>query len=261
MFATPCMQAQNLPFQSGEELYYNIRYKYGVVVMKGGTAQYGLDTTTFNHKQVLKSALTFKTNSFFDKIFMIRDTLNSYANFPDLKPLYHNRSVNEGGYHFTEEMLVLKHGSSSTEVNVKRMRKEIIRIDTIINSDLPGYDLLNIFLFVRNMDYSQFNQEQACTVATFLGEKKVNIIIKYHGQAILQKNDTKYKTLKLTVDVVNEVFTESKNAIEVWISNDENHVPLKIKAKLRIGAAEAELSSYKNLKYPFTAAITLTSRK
>lgn len=261
MFVIPCMQAQNLPFQSGEELDYNIRYKYGMVVMKGGTAQYGLETTIFNRKQVLKSALTFKTNSFFDKIFMIRDTLNSYANLPDLKPLYHNRSVNEGGYHFTEEMLVLKHEFSSTQVNVKRMRKEILRVDTVINSELPGYDLLNIFLFIRNMDYSQFNHGQICTVATFLGEKKVNIIIKYHGQTILQKNNTKYKTLKLTIDVVNEVFTESKNAIEVWISDDENHVPLKIKAKLRIGAAEAELSSYKNLKYPFTAAITLTPRK
>jgi hypothetical protein len=255
------MQAQNMPFQSGEELYYDIRYKYGVVVMKGGTARYGLETTVFNQKQVLRSALNFKTSSFFDKIFMIRDTLNSYASLPDLKPLYHNRSVNEGGYHFTEEMLVLKHGIASTEVNVKRMREETIRIDTIINSDLPGYDLLNIFLFIRSMDYSQFNQEQASTVAIFLGEKKVNILIKYHGQTILQKNNTKYKTLKLAIDIVNEVFTESKNAIEVWISDDENHVPLKIKAKLRIGAAEAELSSYKNLKYPFTAGIILTSRK
>jgi hypothetical protein len=257
----PCIQAQNMPFQTGEELYYDIRYKYGFVVMKSGTAQYALEAATFNREYALKSALNFKTNSFFDKIFMIRDTLNSYASLPDLIPLYHNRSVNEGGYCFTEEMLVLKHEISSTEVNIKRMRNEIVKIDTLISSNLPGYDLLNVFLFIRSMDYSQFNHEQTCTVATFLGEKKVNILIKYQGQTVIRKNNIKYKALKLSVDVVNEVFTESKNAIEVWISDDENHVPLKIRAKLKIGAAEAELSSYKNLKYPLTSCIPLTSRK
>lgn len=261
LLATLCMQAQDTPFQSGEELHYDIRYKYGFVVMKSGSAQYGLEAVVFDRKSALKSALSFKTTSIFDKIFMIRDTLYSYAGIPDLKPLYHNRSVNEGGYCFTEEMRVLKHGISSTEVNVKRTRNEILRLDTVISSDLPGYDLLNMFLFIRNRDYSQLDQGQTCTVATFLGEKKVNIVIRYQGQTVIRKGNTGYKALKLSVDVINEVFTESKNAVEVWISDDENHIPLKIKAKLKIGAAEAELSSFSKLKHPFTSAIPLSPRK
>jgi hypothetical protein len=255
------MRAQEMPFQSGEELYYDIRYKYGIVIMKGGSAQYGLESTVFDRKQALKSTLSFKTNSFFDKIFMIRDTLNSYASIPGLKPLYHNRSVNEGGYCFTEEVRVLKQGVSSTEVNVKRTRNETLKLDTVISADLPGYDLLNIFLFIRNRDYSQFDPGQTSTLATFLGEKMVNIVIRYQGQTVIRKGNTGYKALKLSIDVINEVFTESKNAIEFWISDDENHLPLKIKAKLKIGAAEAELSSSKNLKHPFTSAIPLPPRK
>jgi hypothetical protein len=255
------MQAQDLFSQAGEELHYDIRYKYGIVDMKGGTAKYGLKATTFDREQALESTLSFRTNSFFDKIYRIRDTLRSYASVPGITPLYHIRNVNEGGSHLTEELRMLKHGQSATEVSVKRIKEGEVRMDTVIRSDLPGYDLLNIFLFIRTLDYAQLRYEQSFTVATFLGEKKVNVLIKYQGQAVVRKSGTGYKALRFAVDVANEVFTESKNAIEIWISDDKNHIPLKIKAKLKIGAAEANLSSHRNLLHPFSSAIPLTPRK
>jgi hypothetical protein len=252
------MQAQGLPFQNGEELNYSIRYKYGVVVMKAGTAHYRLNTTTYNQKQALKSSLDFKTNPFFDKVFTIRDTLSAYASMPDLTPLYHNRSVNEGNHHYTEEMWIRKHGNTYTEISVKRMKKEEVRIDTIISVKNLGYDFLNVFLYVRNMDYSRWNAGDTRHITTFMGDRKANIIIRYAGQAILEKgDDLKYNTFRLTIDISDEAFTESKNAMEIWISNDSNHIPLKLKAKLKIGAAEAEVSSYKNLKFPLTSEIRL----
>ncbi|GHT39052.1 hypothetical protein FACS189437_01350 [Bacteroidia bacterium] len=252
------MQAQELPFQNGEELNYTIRYKYGVVVMKAGSARYRLNTTTYSQKQALKSSLDFRTNAFFDKVLIIRDTLTAYAGMPDLTPLYHNRSVNEGNHHYTEEMWIRKHGNTYTEISVKRMRKEEVRIDTIISVKNLGYDFLNVFLYVRNMDYSRWNPGDTRNITTFMGDRKTNIIIRYAGQSILEKGDNlKYNTLLLTIDISDEAFAESKNAMEVWISNDGNHIPLKLKAKLKIGAAEAEVSSYKNLKFPLTSEIRL----
>jgi hypothetical protein len=252
------MQAQELPFQNGEELNYTIRYKYGLVVMKAGTARYRLQTTTYNHKQALKSSLDFKTTSFFDKVLMIRDTLTAYAGMPDLTPLYHNRSVNEGNHHYTEEMWIREHGNSYTEISVKRMKAGEVRIDTLISVRNLGYDFLNIFLFIQNIDYSRWNTGDSRNITAFMGDRKANIIIRYAGQAILDKGDNlKYNTFRLTIDITDEAFAESKNAMEVWISNDGNHIPLKLKAKLKIGAAEAEISSYKNLKFPLSSEIRL----
>lgn len=258
LWMAPVVQAQDLPFQNGEELNYTIRYKYGLVVMKAGTARYRLNTAIYNQKQALKSSLDFKTTSFFDKVLMIRDTLTAYAGMPDLTPLYHNRSVNEGSSHYTEEMWIRKHGDAYTEVSVKRMKADVVRIDTIISVKNLGYDFLNVFLYVQNMDYSRWNTGDIRQLTTFMGDRKANIIIRYAGQAILEKGDNlKYNTFRLTIDITDEAFAESKNAMEVWISNDENHIPLKLKAKLKIGAAEAEVSSYKNLKYPLTSEIRL----
>jgi hypothetical protein len=251
--------AQNLFFQNGEELHYDIRYKYGLIVMKGGTACYHLNTATYNRKQAVKSSLDFKTSLFFDKIFKIRDTLDSYAGIPDCKPLYHSKIVNEGGFHLKEEVFIRKHGSAFSEVKIKQARGEEVRIDTILSSNSLGFDLLNIFLFVRNLDYSTITPNETYPVTIFMGRKKVNLIICYTGPAIVKKNDTtQYNAFRFTVDIADEVFSESKNAMEIWVSDDPNHIPLKMKAKLKIGAAEANLSSYKNLKYPLSSEINLT---
>jgi hypothetical protein len=258
LLVIPNSFAQDIPFQNGEELHFDIHYKYGVVVMKGGTARYCLNITNYNRKQTLKSSLDFKTTSFFDKIYKIRDTLNSYATIPDLKPIYNYRNVNEGNTHFIEELFVQKHGDSYSEVRIKRTREGEVRMDTILSANNLGYDFLNVFLFVQDLDYSKVSPGNTYNLTAFFGKKKINIIIRYRGQAILEKSETlKYKALRLTIDIVDEAFTESQNAMEVWVSDDENHIPLKLKAKLKIGAAEADLSSYKNLKYPLTSEIKI----
>jgi hypothetical protein len=258
VWATPNSRAQDIPFQNGEELNFDIHYKYGLVFMKAGTARYRLNTTNYNQKQALKSFLDLKTSSVFDKIYKIRDTLNSYASIPDLKPVYNSRVVNEGNSHYKEEIFVQKHSHSYSEVRIKRTKEGDVRMDTIISVNNLGYDFLNVFLFLQALDYSKATVGDNHSITTFMGKKKINVIIRYHGQAILERSETlKYKALRLTVDIADEAFTESKNALEVWVSDDENHIPLKLKAKLKIGAAEADLSSYKNLKYPLTSEIKL----
>jgi hypothetical protein len=94
-----------------------------------------------------------------------------------------------------------------------------------------------------------------------MGKKIINVIVRYKGQTIIKNRNAQYKTLNLNVDITDKVFSESKNSMEVWLSDDENKIPLKIKAKLKIGSAEANLSSHKNLKNPFTAETVLHKRK
>jgi len=249
------------PFQNGEELKYDIHYKYGLIVMKNGSATYRLTTTTYNQKQVFKSSLRFRSSSFFDKIFKIRDTLDAYATVSGLKPLYHVRSVNEGNYSFREEITINKHQPSYTEANIKRIRGENITVDTLIRIQNAGYDLLNIFLFARSLDYSRMKLNDSYNVSLFMGKNKLNVVVRYEGQSVIEKSKSlKYKALLLSIDVADEVFVESTKAMHVWISDDENHVPLKLRANLKIGAAEAYLVSYKNLKYPLTSEIHIEQK-
>jgi hypothetical protein len=46
------------------------------------------------------------------------------------------------------------------------------------------------------------------------------------------------------------IFKEQES-LTLWISDDDNKVPIRIKASLFVGAIKADLNSYKGLKYPF----------
>jgi hypothetical protein len=46
------------------------------------------------------------------------------------------------------------------------------------------------------------------------------------------------------------VFRDSES-LTLWVSNDKNKLPVKIKAGLRIGSIEADLVEFRGLKHPF----------
>jgi hypothetical protein len=254
------VQAEDIPFQYGEELKYDIRYKYGLVMLKAGTANYRIRESYYQNESSFQTILDFKTSSFFDKIYKIRDTMRSESN-SKLEPMYHIRKINEGNTSFLEEVFIQKHSPFFSEVRVRREKYGTVRFDTILTSESVGYDILNMFTFARSLDYPNLQQGQSFKITTFVGRDKVNIIVHFEGQSVITKSETlKYKAYKLVVDITDEVFKESKSAMEVWISDDKNRIPLKLKAKLKIGAAEADLTYYNNLKYPLSSEIKIPRR-
>ena len=53
---------------------------------------------------------------------------------------------------------------------------------------------------------------------------------------------------------------DAKEAAEVWIGDDENHIPVKIRAKLKIGAAEVYYKDSYNLRAPLTCRIVVQKK-
>jgi hypothetical protein len=254
-------QAQEKPCQEGEMLHYDIRYKYGLVMLKAGVADYSVKGEYYRQDYAFKIALSFKTSSFFDRIYKIRDTLNSYLHNENLEPLYHIRKIHEGDTHFWEELFFSVHSSQYSEARVIRSNSMGVKFDTIIFSNNAGYDLLSVFIFARTLDYSNLAKGKTFNISSFVGKDKVNIIARYDGQTVVEKSEKlKYNAHKLAIDIADNAFKESKNAMEIWISDDMNRIPLKLKAKLAIGAAEVDLASYQNLKYPFVSEIRIPNR-
>ena len=50
------------------------------------------------------------------------------------------------------------------------------------------------------------------------------------------------------------VFKEEES-LTVWISDDNNKLPVRIKANLAVGSIKADLDGFKGLKFPFKVKI------
>jgi len=252
--------SKEIPFKEGELLKYDINFKWGLVMTKAGTANYAIHKGTYGNNPTYKTTLDFRTSSFFDGIVKVRDTLSSHAGI-NLEPLYHLRRINEGRTHFWEEVFIENYSETYTKARVRRENVDMVKFDTTLISNRAGYDLLNIFVFARTLDYPNLTPGQTFHIASFVGKDNVNITVHFKGQSVIEKSPTlKYKAYQLLIDIRDVAFDQSKSAMEIWISDDDNRVPLKLKAKLKIGAAEANLSSWENLKYPFSSEIRIPVR-
>ena len=253
--------ADGLPYKGGEVLDFDIRYKYGLVMVKAGTAQYRIDDARYERKPVHKTGVYFRTNGFFDKIFKVRDTLFTYTN-AKADPLYYVRNIHEGSTEYKEETYFNTFSPDFTEVRTIRSNENGIRFDTILIADTQGFDFLSIFTHMRTWDFASIPIEETRNIVVFTGKKKTYVILRFKGQTILEKSETlKYNTYKVELDITDIAFSESKNAMEAWISNDGNHIPIRIKAKLKIGAMEIDLTNHKGLKHPFGSEVRIPSRK
>jgi hypothetical protein len=155
-------------------------------------------------------------------------------------------------------MFFNKFSANYTEIRVRRESQQILRFDTTLTANAMCYDILNIIPYICSLDFSQMETMQEKKVSIFMGRDRVTITVRNEGQSVVEKSETlKYKTHKIALDFSDSNFNETKNAVEIWVSDDKNRIPIKIRAKLRIGAAEVHLSSWKNLKYPFTAEIKI----
>ena len=54
--------------------------------------------------------------------------------------------------------------------------------------------------------------------------------------------------------MVDRVF-KNKDAMTVWVTDDLNHIPVRIQTDIRVGSLKVDLKQYENLKNPLTSLV------
>lgn len=242
-------------FKRGEEIHMNVYFHWGLLMPKAGTAVMSMDRDHYRGQNTLRQRLIFKTTSFFDKIYSMRDTVDTHydANF---SPLYYLKKANEDNYFLWDEMKY-SYEDESTIVPTKRWDKNRIKIDTTHIVDGCLFDVLSVSMLLRGLDATSMEIGDAVPTNFIMGRDVIKVKYRYAGQEIVERGDKIYRTRKFYMDVYDDAVTQSKGALEIWLSDDKNQIPIKIRAKLKIGAAEAYLTRTKGLQYPFTSEIKI----
>ena len=85
----------------------------------------------------------------------------------------------------------------------------------------------------------------------FFDEEITNFKLHFLGREIIRTKFGKVKALKFRPLVqAGRVFKE-KESLSIWISDDENKIPLRVKASLAVGSLRADLDAFKGLAHPF----------
>lgn len=233
-------EAQEVPFSSGETLCYDIYYHWGIIWKKAAKGTLKVKDAHFNGKEAYKMKLACQTLSFADKIMPVRDTLNSYTT-RQVVPLYYDKIANEGNYK-GKDCLNYLYKNDKTGGKITLHRKSRPKRDTLIWVNGPAYDMLSVFYYLRTIDLRSFKMYQTIDLPIFTGRKVIIMNVKYMGRTLVTlRNKKQYPAYRLNLSFKNDDNLKDEDPpIEVWLSDDDRKIPLKVEGKLPLGSLQAE---------------------
>lgn len=241
-------QTSRLPksaiFTSGEELQYSINFQWGLI--KGKLAEASITNRQTRDGQYF-SQLLMRTTSLADTFYPMRDTLETLYSTQKL-PLRFEKRVNENGY-IANDISTYNYSPSTISVKNTRNANGEIKVDTTMifkKSEVEVVDLLSTLALLRTFDYVNTTKSSPIKATVSLGKDKVNVEYQLLGtETISMPDGTRRQAMKVGIRVDDKTFKKGKSAIIVWLTRDRDQVPVKIKAELKIGSANLQLTSYK----------------
>lgn len=240
---------ENTYFAAGEELVYDMYFKYGLINTKAGKSSMTISDDKYEGKDVLKMQLIGNTKGMASKFVSLSDTLTSFMS-KEVVPLAYIKNAHESGDH-TIEKAAYSYNNNKITIKTNRIRNDELRFDEELSSGSCIYDMLSVVYYARTIDYSTMMKGDKVSISFLSGKRIVSMDIEDHGIEVMNANDNKkYDCIKLVLVINAEAFEDKKEAMTVYITNDSNRIPVRIDSKLKIGSTRAILKSYKGNKHP-----------
>ena len=246
----------SLSMVHGENTNYDVYFKWGLIMSRAGEASF-----TYNPDHTFTDAtslyrLLFKTTKFYDSFFKMRDTLSGYYN-NDHMLKYSIKRTDEGNYYSIDE-LTFDYGAEKTDIHSIRYTPSGKKIDTMLTAVGKVTDMLGVAYYMRCVDRKTLQHGDTFPFIVAIGRDLVKMQFIYQNQAIVEHGKVKFNTLYFKIDIMDEdAFESTKTSAEVWIGNDDNFLPVKLRSKLKIGYVEVYFKSVAGLAYPLMCRIAL----
>ncbi|MCF0198983.1 MAG: DUF3108 domain-containing protein [Bacteroidaceae bacterium] len=247
--------ATNTAFQSGERLEYKLFFNWKFVWLNAGTATMHTVGTTYKGQPAFKSSLVTSTSKRLDKFFCMRDTLSSIVT-QQLVPLYYRKGANEGGKYRLNEA-TYSYRNSRTNVHLLYQNPNGERSEFDYEKAEPVYDMFSMMLRARSFKGSDFKVGDRIKFLMADHRDVDEQTIIYRGI----KNFTTEDEAKITYRCMVFSFVEpdkkgkEKEIITFYITDDDNHMPVRLDMFLRFGVAKAYLKTATGLRNPQTSIV------
>lgn len=224
-------------FGAGE--YLRFRLHYGLIDAGEAELKVYRSGKKFNGRDTYHVIGTGRTLGAFNWFYKVRDRYETFLDTETIVPWEFVRQIREGGYSKDENYRFHQHKAA-----VSTHKGDTFKIPKF------SQDMLSSFYFARTLDFSNAREGDIYTIPTFVDEEEYPLRIKYLGREKLKSRTGTYQCLKF-VPVVQEgrIFEKEEDMI-VWITDDENKIPILAKAKVLVGSIRMELVEYDNLSNP-----------
>ena len=236
-----------LPFLAGEML----EFKAMIGWVKAAEATFGISDIiyTTNEKPTYRIDINARTVGIFDFVSSVRDNWGTYVDTTTMETQQFYRYIKEGRFR-KNEIVYFDHQADSA--HVAKLNKEDRTLERTVDYRISEnvQDMVSSFYYLRAVDWSAFEVGDIITINVFFDDKLEPQRVKILGREVIKTKLGNIKSILLIpIREKDSLFVE-ENTVKVWLSDDLNKIPLKVKAKIYVGYLTVDLKEAKNLKHP-----------
>ena len=235
----------NNTFFPGEVMEYNVEFSF----LDAGVARMEISDKLhrINGRPCYKIDVYGHTTGLTDLFMHVKDTWGTYLDTTSIIPHRSYRILEEGKfrkheivyYHQLEKKVKVHNYSYKRGYWVEPEEFEI---------PFNAHDMVSGYYYLRLLDFDTLKPGDIFQLDGFMEDTVYNFNIRYLGKSKLKTDLGVINSLILSPIMPENSLFDGENSIKVWISDDRNKVPLKVKASMFLGAVEINISKYKQGK-------------
>jgi len=235
---------RNTAFEQGETINFNVFYAVIGLYVNAGTASFTVTADHVNSKPAYHVVGIGNSNPSYDWIFKVRDRYETYIDTATLQPLRFIRNIEEGGFKKTENV------TFNNQANTAVTTTGTFKVPNCVQ------DVLSSIYYARNINFDKYKEGDKIPFYMFLDNEVYNLYIKYMGKEVIKTKYGKFNSIKFKPLLVKGTLFSGGEKMTVWVSDDGNHIPLRIESPIVVGSVKVDMMGYKNLRYPLSSLIS-----
>jgi hypothetical protein len=229
----------NTAFTFGEKLTYRVHYG----LLNGGTCDFvvGDKPAMVGDKSTYHLKVNGKSTGMVDMMFGVKDEFESYMDVDALVPWQATKKVKEGNYKDSDFIIF-----------DQKRRKASSRRGVL---DIPEntHDIISAIYYARTTDMSRAKVGDVFPINFYMDHKNYEFRFKFLGRETIETEAGTFAALKVCPQVVEGRVFKDSEAITLWVSDDENHIPLRAQSEIWVGSLKADLVKMSGVRNPLTS--------
>jgi hypothetical protein len=173
----------------------------------------------------------------------VRDRYESYIDTSTMLPVKFVRNVNEGGY------------KKYNNVTFNHEAKTAVSTNGVFAVTSCIQDVMSSVYYARNINFDKYKKDERITYDMFLDDEIFHMYIRYMGKEVIKTRYGKFNAIRIKPLLIKGTIFEGGEKMNAWLSDDPNHVLLRVESPISVGSIKVDMMSYENLRYPLSSLI------
>ena len=218
------------------DISFNLYLKVGFINIPAGTAHLYDTGVIYDGRDAIRTAMEMSTNPAADKIFSLRDTIESF-NTVNGESLYFKKTVNEGSKHNLEtaqfskdkDRYIVNLDTWNVTTGVKTSHATEWRPTRI-------FDLMSMIAYTQKIDTTDSEPGRTESLPMVNGNMVVQQYLVYTGNKKIKADDGRtYDCMVISIRDYKE--GKERETVKAYVTNDSKHIPIQLDIILGAGTS------------------------